>query len=207
MSEDRLEALEKEIGALKAIVSKQKDLLAKTGQQVLSLQVKNTKQQLDAIPPPPSLTPAIDTSDFATNEDLVQLVGELQGQLDILEEKSVLRGINVRQDNDDDLIVPLPNVDGDLPSSEVFTKTVAEFKAISDDTLIELCRFYQLLPQTAELEARIQAFVDGEISKEELDRKDDFHPPAHDYTQEQLNGYFKDLAEFLGVSHLKREVW
>jgi hypothetical protein len=205
MSED----LQKQIDDLKAQLVKQTGVIAKTAQQVLSMQVQDTKKKMDAVPNPLTLAssgnPNIDTSDFATNEDLVQLVGELQGQLNLLEQKSVLRTVNAHQNQDTDIVVPLPNLDGDLPDSEVFPHSIAEFKALADDTIVFLCKFYQLLPVTLEERATMQAFVEGKISSPNDPLNKDYEAPAEDYPPETIDELYTELANFIGVSHIKRE--
>jgi hypothetical protein len=205
MSED----LQKQIDDLKTQLVKQTGIIAKTAQQVLSMQVQDTKKKMDAVPNPLTLASGgnsnIDTSDFATNEDLVQLVGELQGQLNLLEQKSVLRTVNAHQNQDTDIVVPLPNLDGDMPDSEVFPHSIAEFKALADDTIVFLCKFYQLLPVTLEERATMQAFVEGKISYPNDPSNKDYEAPAEDYPPETIDELYTELANFIGVSHIKRE--
>lgn len=205
------EDVQNQINDLRAQVVKQRDIIAKTAQQLLSLQVKDTKKQMDSIPDPFSglsgktrTTPAIDTSDFATNEDLVQLVGELQGQLNLLEQKSILRTVNSHQHKDSDVLLALPNLDGDMPASEVFPHSVTEFANLGDDQIVQLCKFYQLLPPTLEERAKMQAFVEGKITSPNDPLNDEYEPPADDYPPETLAELFVELANFLGVSHVKK---
>lgn len=210
MSEKKEEPqdLQSQINDLKSQVVKQRDIIAKTAQQMLALQVKDTKKQMDAIPDPFSLSGLsnnVDTSDFATNEDLVQLVGELQGQLNLLEQKSILRTVNSHQLKETDILIPLPNVDGDMPISEIFPHSIAEFSDLSDDVIIELCKFYQLLPPTLEERAKMQAFEEGKIASPNDPLNADYEPPADDYPPEIVNELFSELANFLGVSHIKRD--
>lgn len=210
MSEKKEEPqdLQSQINDLKSQIVKQRDIIAKTAQQLLALQVKDTKKQMDAIPDPFSLSGKsnnIDTSDFATNEDLVQLVGELQGQLNLLEQKSILRTVNSHQLKETDILLPLPNVDGDMPISEIFPHSIAEFADLSDDVIIELCKFYQLLPPTLEERAKMQAFEEGKIASPNDPLNADYEPPADDYPPETVNILFSELAKFLGVSHIKRD--
>lgn len=205
-TEKRLEELEKELAELKGQLAKQKTLVAKTAEQVLSIQVKDTKKKLDEVPNP--LVPnaaAIDTSDFATNEDLVQLVGELQGQLNILEQKSVLRTVNSHQHKESDVLIPLPNLDGEMPIAEIFPHSVAEFANLGDDLIVQLCKFYQLLPVTLEERAKMQAFVEGKIASPNDPLNKDYEPPADDYPPDTIEQLYSELADFLGVSHIKRE--
>lgn len=210
MSKTSIEDLQEQINDLKSQVVKQRAIIAKTAQQMLSMQVKDTKQHMDSIPDPLGLggaggaAAAVDTADFATNEDLVQLVGELQGQLNLLEQKSVLRTVNSHQHRDSDVLLALPNLDGDMPASEVFPHSVAEFVNLGDDVVVQLCKFYQLLPPTLEERARMQAFVEGKIASPNEPLNGDYEPPADDYPPETLAELFVELANFIGVSHIKK---
>lgn len=209
MSGENVGDLQKQIDDLKSEIVKQRNIIAKTAQQMLSLQVGETKKQMDAIPDPISISggnanSGIDTSDFATNEDLVQLVGELQGQLNLLEQKSVLRTVNSHQTKDEQIILPLPNLDGDMPISEIFPHSIAEFRDIGDDLIVSLCKFYQLLPPTLEERAKMQAFIEGKINSPNDKLIEDFEPPADDYPPETIDELYVELANFLGVSHIKR---
>lgn len=68
-----------QIKELTALVNKQNEVIAKTGKQVLELQMKDVRTKMANIDMKPV---KVETEDFATNEDIVQLVGELQIQLD-----------------------------------------------------------------------------------------------------------------------------
>ncbi|KAG0678599.1 hypothetical protein C6P40_003805 [Pichia californica] len=213
MSSDKqvnIEELQDQINDLKSQVVKQRDIIAKTAQQLLALQVRDTKKQMDSIPNPLNTitnnnnSNNIDTTDFATNEDLVQLVGELQGQLNLLEQKSISRTANSHLKKDTDEIFALPNVDGEFPISEIFPHNITEFSNLGDDLVIELCKFYHLLPLTLEERAKMQAFSEGKIASLNDPLNKDYEPPADDYPPETINELYSELANFLGVSHIKR---
>lgn len=192
-------SVQEQLDDIKTQLAKQSKIVAQTAQQVLSMQVAATKSQLNAVPSPADALAdgkqtSIDTTNFATNEDLVQLVGELQGQLNLLEQKSVLRSANVNQKKDTDLVLALPNLDGEFPPGDDFPHTIAELKDLSDDVVITLCTFYQLLP--AELEERAR--------ESEKEQDDQVPPAAQEYPPETVDMLFEDLASFLGVSHVKR---
>lgn len=191
-------SLQEQLDDVKAQLAKQGTIVAKTAQQLLSMQVSSTKKQLDAIPPPP----VVDSTDYATNEDLVQLVGELQGQLNLLEQKSILRTVNSHQKNDTDIVLPLPNLDGDMPDSVIFPHAIIDFKALSDDTVLNLCKFYQLLPVTLEERAAMQAFVEGKTATPHVA---EFDPAADEYPPETIDELYTQLVRFIGISHVKRE--
>lgn len=203
-TEETIKALQAQIDDLKIQLTKQHTIVVKTAQQVLSMQVKDTRQKMDAIPNPGAIANGgIDTSEFATNEDLVQLVGELQGQLNLLEQKSVLRTINAHQSKDEDILIPLPNVDGIMPIKDIFPHSIAEFKSLAGETILHLCKFYQLLAPTLEERAKMQAFVEGKIESPNVGA--DFDAPADDYPPETIEEMFSELADFLGISHIKRD--
>ena len=97
---DELTKLRSQVEELQQLVKKQNLLISKTGQSVLELQLAKQKTDVEEFDSKyaggKSKTVAShgDTTDFATNEDLVQLVGELQGQLDSIEERSVRRPVS-----------------------------------------------------------------------------------------------------------------
>lgn len=54
--------------------------------------------------------------DYVTGDDIVELVTELQGQLDLIENRSIRRQANGFAINDDDAIAPLASTDGSIPN-------------------------------------------------------------------------------------------
>ncbi|ODV85675.1 hypothetical protein CANARDRAFT_22473 [[Candida] arabinofermentans NRRL YB-2248] len=202
-----LEELQTEVENLKALVSRQKKMLANTGEQLLQLQVKDTQAQLKSIDIPklredgttiPAGSSDIDTSEFATNDDIIQLVGELQGQLNILEQRSLRRTINSTLVHGEERVAPIPNSDGDEPSQSIYPHNLDGFKDLSDDSMLALCAFYELLPPTTEEEARMAAFLEGKIKTPNLDPSE-FTPSADDYSKETLDELYDELARFLGL--------
>ena len=230
-----VEELQKQIEELASVVKKQSIMLSKTGHQLLSLQIKQTSKELGNVKIPtvnkdgiPSFRDStkntassekkdsatevpssadIDVNDFITNHDIVQLVGELQGQLTLLELKNIRRIANSRLSEDEDVIAPIPNQDGEEPATEIFPKNIAEFKELADDTVLDLCQFYELLPPTAQDEAKMKAFMEGKIETPNLDPSE-FTPCADDYSEEDLGLYYDELARFIGLKFRRREnVW
>lgn len=198
-----VEELTKQVEELSLIVKKQQTLLQKTGQQVLSLQVDAQKKRVEDFEPT-SLSgkgkttkrvSALESTDFATNEDLVQLVGELQGQLEILEERSIRRLINSQKKDTENLALVL-NHDGEQPPLELFPSNIEEFTKIKDEELVQLARFYELLPPTAEERAQFEDFVEG---KTESPENPDLKITAASYTKEDLVEAFDSIARFIGV--------
>lgn len=206
MTEPTLKDLQLQIEDLKNTVAKQRKVITETAEQVLRIQVNDTKQKMNniKIPDIAGNSNSNDSTDYATNEDLVQLVGELQGQLNILEQKSMIRILNASKKNDGDELIKLPNFDGEYPLDTLFPKNVEALIDLSDDSLIELCKFYQLMPVTLEEEARMQAFIEGKINSPN-DHLADFEPPADDYPAGLMNDLFNELTKFLGVVNINRK--
>lgn len=197
-----VESLKQQVADLAALVKKQSQLLTKTGQQVLSLQVESTKHKVSDFNPknlsgaPRSRhQPSVDTTDFATNEDLVQLVGELQGQLEVLEERGIRRLIN-SQKKAGEVLAPLLNQDGEEPSFELFPGTLAEFEKLNDEDLVKLARFYELLPPTAAERAKFEEFIEGKSDSPDAD----VVVKPSDFSKDDLVEAYDKLARFLGLS-------
>lgn len=163
--------LQKQIDDLRAIVDKQGKLLATTGQQMLALQVNDVKTRMKLIddvlalirgaaPAAGAPSSELDLSDYVTNEDLIQMVGELQGQLDGIEDRAIRRLANSHSDT----ILPLSNREGDEPTEELlgfpFPATVAEFAALPKIDVIQLAIFYEIIVPDAR-KADVAAFAQG----------------------------------------------
>lgn len=200
--------LETRIQQLEELVSRQSKLLTKTGEQVLSLQVAQTGSKLAAFNPhslsgsdqvkktskfQPTSGP--ESEDFATNEDLVQLVGELQGQFDLLEERSIRRLINSTKQPGENL-APLLNPDGEEPPLELYPKDLDELKSIEDLKLIKLAKFYELLPPTQEERSKFEEYLEGKGENPQLQ---EIEIKVEDYSKEDLTEAFDNVARFLGV--------
>lgn len=199
---ETVESLTEQLKELALLVKKQNEVISKTGEQVLTLQVENTKTRVGHFGSKPSAkrSPSIDTSDFATNEDLVQLVGELQGQLDVLEERSIRRLINSKKTGNE-LLAPLLNQDGEEPPVELFPGTLAEFKDLSDEDLVKLARFYELLPPTAAERAKFEEFVETENAAE----VETVEVKPSDFSSEDLIDAYDKLSRFLGLTFRRGE--
>lgn len=129
--------LSEQVAHLTSIVNKQSKLLAQTGQKLIELQIKDVKGKIR------DHEPAADLSDYVSNEDIVQLVGELQSLLDDLETRSIKRLFNSKLVENDGIISALSNKDGEVP--EKFPETYGEFKKLSKEDLLEFSLFYELL--------------------------------------------------------------
>lgn len=131
-----LQQLKDQLKILQEDVLKQKKVLQKTTQQLLEYQVEDTRRKLQELPTPNA---EIDLSDYTTNDDIIQLVGELQGQLDIVEERAIRRTANSTITLDSERkLAPLRNNDGEELLD--FPTTLKQFSEIDDDLLIELLR-------------------------------------------------------------------
>lgn len=207
--------LQEQIDQLGHQVAKQRKILASTAQQLLSLQLKQNREKLASIPNPdpasmlasasgkiPSSSDSIDTSEFATNQDLVQLVGELQGQLTLLDERSKNRVANSLLTEDDETILPIPNVDGKNAPASIYPATIGDYKKLTPDQLIENCSFYELLPETAEEEARMKAFMAGKIKSPNVP-PEEFKLKASDYPKKVIDELYVSFRTFIGLRKFK----
>lgn len=206
-------SLQEQIDQLGHQVAKQRKILASTAQQLLSLQLKQNREKLASIPNPESIaasaehkapgsSESIDTSEFATNQDLVQLVGELQGQLTMLDERSKNRVANSLLEEDGEKILPIPNVDGKHAPENIYPATIADYKKLSPDQLIQICSFYELLPETAEEDARMKAFMAGKIKSPNVP-PEEFKLKASDYSKKIIDGLYESFRIFIGLRKFK----
>ncbi|KAG7195203.1 uncharacterized protein KQ657_003729 [Scheffersomyces spartinae] len=154
MGEVTLEQLNEQVQALTHLCQKQSKIIASTGQQLLELQ----KQRLKEIDTTPDLS-KIDFDDFVTNDDLVGLVAELQGQLEQLDERLIRRTFNSSSKT---IIAPLINQDGELPEKLLFPATISELESIEKFALVLLAEFYDLtlIDETIPFDKRVEAVTD-----------------------------------------------
>lgn len=187
------------IDALASIVEKQSKIIAQTGQKLIEMQLKNVKLAIAGADSGPQSTgaskQALDAEDFITNEDIVQLVGELQGQLDELEERSIRRTFNIQLEKPDGLIAPLLNKEGDIPGT-AFPTTVEEFAAMDKVAVIKFCVFYDVIVP----EGKSGTSADNsELVTEEI---------VDAYSQEEVDSMHDELARFMGLKFRKgSKVW
>lgn len=142
-----------EIAALKAQVKKLQTMLLATGQQVMQLQVElrklkiddigNKAQELQTLVPGSAPRP----SEYVTESDLNDMVVELQGQFNILDEKSIKRSLNSASTN---ALASVPNADGE--HSPTFPKTIAELQSLSREALFAEWAFLELMPGVEKIE-------------------------------------------------------
>jgi hypothetical protein len=209
-----IEGLQEEINVLREQLKKNTKVVLNTGEQLLSMQlekqrsglanldIKSSNTQPANVSGPSStgastaVTAATAPTEDAplTQADVVELVEELQGQLDMLDERSIRRTANAFVAQDTDAIAPLPGRDGQAPTVEDgFPKNLKQFKELDADGIESLSRYYELLPpdddEINELLANIGA------TREEIDVK----APSKEYTREQIDDQFDVLARFLGL--------
>lgn len=199
------------IARLELLVKRQSELLSKTGQQVLALTVERTKTQVEELAPPviPGVTPetqSIDTSEFVVNDDIVQLVKELQGQLDNLETRSIRRGVNIMKTDPRAMLAPMLNNDGEVPPEAMWPGTLEAFQEMDDAQILALCAFYDMVPLLEAEQERLEAFVGRDMSaltdQEIADGLGSLsvEPLVEDWTEEEMDGMFDELARYVGVT-------
>lgn len=185
---------------LTAFVEKQSKIIASTGQRLIELLVKDVKDKFHST----DRTPQIDTSDFITNEDVIQLVGELQGQLDSLEERTIRRNINSLLEGDG-VLAPLSNKDGEY--TDLFPATVAELKALNKFEVVQLAEFFELVAVEDD-NKELQSFLASENADESQKHLESATaaPPAQNledrvaaYSEEQIDAVFDLVARYIGA--------
>ena len=206
-----LDQLHDQVQSLSKVVEMQSQLIAKTGKQLMDIQVKDVKSKMNADTEKSSSKAAnVDMDDYATNEDIIQLVGELQGQLDMLEDRNIRRTINSHLSKEDKsgLIAPIANKDGDEPSDEIFPKNIGELLELSKYDIVQLCEFYELVIPTDQQEY-LKGFleennetVDVEGAKRLLEVGADnatLKERVDAYSEKQIDELFDLFTRFIGV--------
>ncbi|CAL9735030.1 hypothetical protein MOSE0_G05336 [Monosporozyma servazzii] len=232
--------LKKRIYQLEQLVQKQNKIITKTGQNVIELQMDKQKRgvqefaNIETNVPSQSQPSTIynnkgvvgfDTSDFATNEDIVQLVGELQIELNNIEERSIRRMINASKHKPKDILAPLPNADGETPTFDYdfFPTSLDDFININDFNLIKLAKFYECLPPTPKDKEELDKFLNEKIENiqisEDKNNSDQFSDDVlvsdeqlkedlKHYNKDQLNDIFNEVARYLGLGNRRgTDIW
>lgn len=187
---------------LSAIVGKQSQLLAKTGKQLLELQIKDVKDRMAG-----GSDNKVDLTDYATNEDLVQLVGELQGQLDYLEERNIRRIMNGRipPGDKDKRIAPVLNRYGEEPPEDIFPRTCFDFENFDKSALLQLGDFYEIFVHQPEHN------LDGESAEDNANHaEEDLSPKSveeriRDITEEDECLLLNKISRYIGLNTRKGE--
>lgn len=198
----QLESHEQLLAKQASLIERQAKMLAETGQQLVSLQVGDVKKRMSEL----DMAPKVDMDDYIKNEDIVELVGELQGQLDLLEERNIARVLNYNNDT----ILPLSNKNGEFPVNLNFPGKLADFVNISDEDLAKLGLFYELIVSNDQVDD-LNNFINNEnpdvdvkqllINQSGLDKAS--KPDV--LTREQYDDLFDDLARFLGLKVRRNE--
>ncbi|CUM47869.1 uncharacterized protein AC631_04424 [Debaryomyces fabryi] len=212
-----LEQLHDQVQSLSKVVEMQSQLIAKTGKQLMDIQVKDVKSKMNADTEKSSSKAAnVDMDDYATNEDIIQLVGELQGQLDMLEDRNIRRTINshLSSKDKDGLIAPIANKDGDDPQEDVFPATIGDLLSLSKYDIVQLCEFYELvipMDQQEHLKEFLEnnnEMVDMEGAKRLLEVGADnatLKERVEAYSDKQIDELFDILTRFIGVRARRSE--
>lgn len=200
-----LDVLKQQVAELQELVKRQTLIISKTGQNVLELQVSKQRSDVDSFGKPSgkSNIAQLETADYATNEDLVQLVGELQGQLETIEERSIRRLVNSGKTDAKDLLAPLPNADAEIPvvDTGLFPRSLGEFEHISDVALFKLAKFYELLPPSLKEQEQFENFLEGKVEEFHISelKDEEVKKELEKYSSDQLEDVFNDVARYLGL--------
>ncbi|CCD24035.1 Mrp8p NDAI_0C03750 [Naumovozyma dairenensis CBS 421] len=211
-----LEQLKKKVNDLEALVKKQTLLISTTGKNVMQLQLnqqRNDVQKFDETFNAKNNVPPIDPTDFATNGDLVELVAELQGELNRIEERSIRRVVNSTKLDGNDTLAPMPNPDGEIPSLEQkdwFPISLSDFENIPDVKLYKLAKFYERLPEKVKEEEDYENLLKRQnetVQINDLDEKE-IMKELKKFSEEEINEMFNEVARFLGVrSRRGTNIW
>lgn len=193
--------LRQQVATLAEQLRKTQKLLSQTGQQVMSLQLAqrsegineldDKKRELQAAAGLPlSSKQELNSRDYVKSDDLQDMVVELSGQLQILDERNIRRTVNNRLTNPSDHIVPLPDLAGEAPLG--FPATLAEFDSLPLTEVIRYCQYYEIVPDGVE---------SSEFLKDEKGQERDSSDPL-------LTELFDSLARFLGLRSRRTDgVW
>lgn len=211
-NDERINALEEKVASLTSLVEKQSKVIANTGKQILLFQVNDVKTKMSQMETKPNTD--VDLSDYITNDDIVQLVSELLGQLDALEDRNIGRIYNIQLTEKDTSkkVAPLTNKDGDLPSSDIFPNTVGDYLTIKDAQILQLCEFYELII-TNDDKDNINKFIeDGNMSLEEAQKllqgnsgEANIEKKLLELSSEQINELHDELSRYLGLKFRKSD--
>lgn len=215
-----LESVKAEVDNLAALVHRSAKAVAETGQRVLRMEISDERKAISTIPNPLSGSSLREQAkseanegngDAVGSEDLVELVTELQGQLDLLDMRSVRRSANSTKIADDEFIAALPGNDGLIPGeSEIseeelegsmlpdikFPTTVGEFKKLSQKDVETWLRYYELLPPD---EAELRELLGGAATTEAGKTAVEGAVSNDHLTEAEANSHFDTLARHLGL--------
>lgn len=202
MSDLTLEQLNEKVDSLTKVVEKQSALISKTGQQLIEIQVKNVKNKMSQMD-----TKQPDLSDYVLNEDIVQLVGELQSQLDSLEDRTIARIFNSKLGAKEGKIAPLSNKDGELPTFDFYPQNIDDFTKLKAEEILSLCEFYELIVPNDE---SLQQFLNDEKLQtlEEASNLIDNKTKPEDLSDDEIKDLHDELARYLGLVYRNnKDAW
>lgn len=208
MTSSDLAQVKQQVADLQRLVKKQSLIISKTGQSVLEMQISKQRSDVKAIGSKGSESKhglsQLETNDVVTNEDLVQLVGELQGQLDTIEERNVRRLVNSTKTEANDILALLPNADSEIPTSEkngISVTTLEDFEKLNDIALFKLAKFYELLPPSLKEQEKFEDFMEGKTEEYQANEMldEEVEKELKNYSTGQLENTFNDLARYLGL--------
>lgn len=204
---DTISKLQLQINQLTALVEKQNKLILSTGERLMSLEVKQQKKNISKLggsskDDGDSSSDEEDDDGYARNEDLIQLVGELQGQLINLDYKSVNR-VNNSCIKDNEPLALILNADGEEPSEDIdYPKTKNDLLSFTDIQIFKLAMFYELVPpivlhNTDEaLDKKLKELSVDENQEDSLERHMNVLLPSK---KEKIE-LFNNVAAYLGVN-------
>lgn len=211
MSENNtISQLQQQVSQLTFLVEKQNKLILSTGERLMALEVKQQKKNISKLngsskTNDDSSSDEDDDDDYARNEDLIQLVGELQGQLLNLDYKSVNR-VNNSSVKDADPLALILNADGEEPPQDVdYPKTKSELSTFTDIQIFKLALFYELVPPIVlhesdeSLDKKLKELSVDENQEDSLQR----HMNVLLTSQKDKDELFNNVAAYLGVTTRK----
>ncbi|OBA21496.1 hypothetical protein METBIDRAFT_11998 [Metschnikowia bicuspidata var. bicuspidata NRRL YB-4993] len=214
MADNTSADLSQQVQQLAELVQKQGKIIAQTGKQLMELQISGVKARMAQVDSSPQQK--INVEDFATNEDIVQLVCELQGQLDFMEERSIARTFNshlTKSSDSTQKLAPLCNRDG-APAPECFPKTVGDLHSIDAADLLRLSEFYELIIEN-EVDPEMEAIMKSDTLTAEDAQKIKNHSlqqaplkqRIEQLTPQDVDELFDEFARFVGVRIRRGTEW
>ena len=194
-----LESLQSQIDQLTKLVEKQNKIILSTGEKLMQLQLQQQKDKHKELESG-QISKSSDDNEYVTNEDIVQLVGELQGQLLTLDYKSFSRVANSSKGYNEPLEI-VPNHDGEYPNESIYPTSKLDFKNFDALKVYILAQFYELIPPVDDEEVDeiiIKCFNGFNIDSSETDalKKDMNVTLPEKIDKESL---YNRLAIYLGV--------
>ncbi|KAI3406659.2 MRP8 [Candida oxycetoniae] len=199
-----MSSIEERVKDLEALIEKQSKIIATTGQKLIEIQINDVKSRMSSMDSNPKSTSQIDTEDYVTNEDVVQLVTELQSQLDFLEDRTIRRTYNTSVINDEEKIAPLSNKDGDFPTFPI-PQTLGEFKSLAKRDTLRLGLFYEIiLPNEEEIKHTLEHGSNSKNGIIDLATNKDISQLESQFDKEQVSEIYDELARYFGIKHRRR---